>query len=233
MTVARSFGARVRRLTRSRPFLFGTAAVLLAVAVLAALLAQDVRSWRDTLRDDAIRYSVSPAAQQQWTAPTILPAGLSARLLGVAPDRRRLSALRFFALANAIDFSNGITPRTKLLLQAAEVSLSRAAADPNPARASQAYTLLGVLLLSDADSSAEVVNVATYAAAVSAMQNAVRVNPDDAHARANLELLLRQLQADSSPGSERQANNQGSRQKGKTVGRGKGVPPLNAPGGDY
>ena len=232
MTAMRSLGARARRLARSRPFLLGTAAVLLAVAVLAALLAQDVRSWRDTLRADAIRYSVSPGAQQQWTAPTTLPASLSARLLGVAPDRRRLSALRFFALAKGIDFSNGLTPRTKLLLQTAEVSLARAAADPNPARVSQAYTLLSVLLFNDAKA-AYVVDVATYSAAVSAMQNAVRVDPGYAHARANLELLLRQLQADSSPGTDPEANNQGARQQGKTVGRGKGVPPLNAPGGDY
>src|SRR4051794_19552529 len=200
MTVARSLAVRARRLARRRPVLLGVAAVLVAVAVLAALLAQDVRSWRDTLRDDAIRYSVSPAAQQQWTAPTTLPPGLSARLLGVTPDLRRLSALRFFALANAIDFSNGITPRSKLLLQAAEVSLARAAGEPNPARASQAYTLLSVLLFNDAKA-AYVVDVATYSAAISSMQNAVRADPGDAHARANLELLLRQLQADSSPGT--------------------------------
>ena len=232
MTATSGLGARARRLTRSGPFLFGTAAILLVIGVLAALLAQDVRSWRDTLRDDSIRYAISPSSQQEWTAPTYLPVSLSGRLLGVAPDRQRLSALRLFALAQAIDLSNGITPSTSLLLQSAEVSLGRAAQDPDPARASQAYTLLSVLLFKDSKA-AYLPDVAAYSAALSAMQNAVRADPANEHARANLELMLRQFQADVSPGSERQANNQGSRQQGKTVGRGKGVAPVNTPGGNY
>jgi len=45
---------------------------LIALAVVAAMLAHDVRSWRGSLRDEAIRYAVSPTAQTRWLprAPT-------------------------------------------------------------------------------------------------------------------------------------------------------------------
>jgi hypothetical protein len=228
----RPLAARARRVTRGRFFLPAAAVVALAVAVFAALVAQDVRSWRNTLRDDAIRYAVSPSAQQRWTAPTYLPAGLSARLLGIAPDRRRLSALRFFALAAAVDISAGVTPRTESLLQTSEKALARVAQDPNPALASQAYALLSAILFKDSKGSF-VQDLATYSASISAMQNAVRVDPGNEQAEADLELLQRQFLADSTGGDQQEANNQGSRRRAKTVGRGQGVPPLNAPGGDY
>lgn len=232
MKAVRPLISRARRVARGRALLLAAAVLGLAVAVIVALLAQDVRSWRNTLRDDAIRYAVSPSTQQQWTAPTYLPVGLSARLLGVAPDRRRLSALRFFALAETVDIGSGATPRTESLLQTSEKALARVAQDPNPALASQAYTLLSVILFKDSKGTF-VADVATYSAAISAMQNAVRVDPGNEQAEADLELLLRQFLADSRGGNLREANNQGSQRRGKAVGRGEGVPPLNAPGGDY
>jgi hypothetical protein len=232
VTASERLPAGSLRFVRSLPFRLGAAAVLVAIAVLAAVLAHDVRSWRDTLRDDAGRYALSPGAQEQWTAATYLPAGLSARLLGVAPDRHWLSALRFFALAKAADLSQGITPATQRLLQTAEAALTRTVNDPDPARASQAYTLLSAILFKDSQSS-YVPDVAIYAASLAAMQNAVRADPANEQARADLELLLRQFQADTSQATEAQANNQGSRRAGKTVGRGKGIPPVKAAGGDY
>jgi hypothetical protein len=126
------------------------AAAALAIAVLLALLAQDVRSWRDTLRGDSVRYAVSHSAQERWTAPTTLPSGVSGRLLGVDPERRWLSALRLFALAEAVDITGGVTPPSERLFQTTERALSAAAQDQSSVRASQAYTLLGVILFRDA-----------------------------------------------------------------------------------
>jgi hypothetical protein len=200
--------------------------------VLAVLLAHDVGSWRSTLRGDAIRYSVSPTAQLVWTAPTDLPPSTSARLLGVARDRQRLSALRFFALSVALDTSNGATPADEALLQKTEAILSQVAQDANPAIASQAYELLGIVLFKD-ERGGFTQDVATYSSSITAMQNAVRVDPTNKQAEADLELLLRQFDADRQNSDQQQANNQGSRPKGKTVGRGKGIPPLKTPSGDY
>ena len=77
-------------------------------------------------------------------------------------------------------------------------------------------------------------DLATTLASIAAMQNAVRVaDGRNKQAEANLELLLRQFQADLSPSDLQQANNQGSRRGGKVVGRGKGIPPVNAPEGNY
>jgi hypothetical protein len=208
------------------------AAVALGLAVGALLLAQDVRSWRDTVRGDAIRYAVSPTADQQWTAPTYLPASVSGRLLGVGRDRHRLSALRFFALAEAIDLSQGLDPSVTRLLDTTERSLAALSQDKDPARAAQAFQLLGAILFLDAKVNF-IENLATYTASVSAMQNAVRADPGNQRAAANLELMLRQFEADAGGGQQRRANNQGSKAQGKTVGRGEGVPPLNSPTGNY
>jgi hypothetical protein len=232
VTAAHGFGGRVGAVVRNRWFRFALAALLIALAVVAAMLAHDVRSWRGSLRDEAIRYAVSPTAQTRSTAPTILPSGVSGRLLNVAPDRRRIRALQLFALAEALDTTQGILPGGERLLQGTENALSREAQDPNPARASQAYQLLSAVLFKDSKS-ALVPDLAAYAASISAMQNAVRADSRDPRAAANLELLLRQYEADSRQGSERQANNQGSQRRGKTIGRGKGIPPAKTPEGDY
>jgi hypothetical protein len=233
MNTVRLLAARARQRARTPVFRLGAAAAMLAIALVAALLAQDVRSWRNTLADDAMRYTISPRAQEQWTAPTYLPASLSARVLGVAPDRHWLSALRFFALANAIDPRTVSVLRNETLLQTAEKSLARAAEDPDPALASRAYAMLGAILFKHAQGGFSP-DLATTLASIAAMQNAVRVaDGRNKQAEADLELLLRQFQADLSPSDQQQANNQGSRRGGKVVGRGKGIPPTNAAEGNY
>lgn len=211
---------------------FVAALVAIAIAVFAVLLAHDVRSWQNTLRDNEMRYTVSPGAPVVFSAPTYLPASLSARLLAVDGDRRTLSALRFFAVANALDTSNGILPGDEQVLQTAEKSLTLAAANPDPARSAEADSLLAVILLKDSRGGF-IQDIAPYAAAISAMQSAVRATPNDPRMSANLELILRQFEADSRKPTEQQANNQGSKKKGKQVGRGKGIPPVISPEGDY
>src|SRR6185312_16852350 len=74
--------------------------VTVVVGVVAIVLAHDVRSWRDTLSDDAVVYSVSPGQKQRLTAPTALPAGIAGQLLRVERDREWLEALRVFTRAD-------------------------------------------------------------------------------------------------------------------------------------
>ena len=190
-----------------------TAAVLaLSIAVLVALLAHDVRSWRNTLRNDAVTYAISPTAPVQFTAPTYLPAGVSARLLAVNRDRRSLSALRFFARAHALDPNLAYGPAGQHLLHTTERALTLAAQDPNGTRAAQAYSLLAVVLLEDTRTSLSG-DLAPFLIAVTAMQNAVRVDPGNEQAAANLELLLRQFRADTKRRSQLPGNNQGPKKR--------------------
>jgi hypothetical protein len=221
----------VRIWVRRRGWLVWFSIVALAIAVAAAVLAQDVRSWRNTLQADAVSYSVAPTAKERWTAPTILPASLSERLLGVARDRRQLSALRFFALAHSIHLNNsGLTSQDEQLLQTAQGALGRVANDPDVVVASQAYIMLGVLLFTDARASFPP-DAASYLSAVAAMQNAVRADGDNSQAKADLEMLLRQQKVDFARKKRLSPSNESSHH-GKVAGRGKGAPPK-APGGDY
>jgi hypothetical protein len=223
---------RIRPIRRRATGWLAAGALAMLAAVLAFLLAHDVRSWRDTLRGDGVRFAVSPTAPVSSTAPTLLPSSVSARVLDVGRDRRWLSVLRLFALAEAVDTSGGITPPDEALLRRAETALSAATQDPNPALASQAYELLSVILFKDAKAGF-VQDVATYSSSIAAMQNAVLSDPTNKQAEADLELLLRQFAADQRVSQQRQSNNQGPRHKKGQVGRGKGVPPLNSPSGDY
>jgi len=208
------------------------AALAIVIAVFAVLLAHDIRSWRNTMREDAMRYTISPTAPVVFEPPTYLPADVSARLLAADRDRRMLSALRFFAAANSLDTSNGVMPNDEQLLQTTEKSLTLAAQNPDQNAAAEADSLLAVILLKDSRAGF-VQDLAPYAAAITAMQSAVRAAPYDEHATANLELLLRQFRADSRGPTEQQANNQGSKPRGKAVGRGTGIPPVSSPTGDY
>jgi hypothetical protein len=65
MNTIRSLVGRVRRGIRTPVFRTAAAAAALAIALVAALLAQDVRSWRNTLTDDAGRYTISPSAEER------------------------------------------------------------------------------------------------------------------------------------------------------------------------
>jgi hypothetical protein len=221
-----------KKAARRRSVRLAAAVLALSAAVLAALLAEDVRSWRDTLREDAVTYAVSPTAPVEFTPPTYLPSSVSGRLLAVNRDRRSLSALRFFARARALNPYLAYKPSGQRLLHTTERILTLAAQDPDPARAAQAYSLLAAVLLEDARISFTG-DIAPYLIAVSAMQNAVRVDPGNERIAANLELLLRQFEADAQQRTEVRPNSQRPKKQPQAVDRGKGVTPVTTAGGDY
>ena len=232
MSAVHAFPGWARAISRRRSVRVAAAVLALSIAVLAALLAHDVRSWRDTMQDSAARYAISPTAPVQFTAPTYLPAGVSARLLAVNRDRRSLSALRFFARAHALDPSLAYARAGQNLLHTTERALTLAAQDPDGARAAQAYSLLAAILLQDARTGFTQ-DLAPYLIAVTAMQNAVRVDPGNKRAAANLELLLRQFQADARRRTPLPANDQGSKKRRQALDRGSGNPPSTKAGGNY
>ena len=157
------------------------ALVLVALAVVVALLAADVRAWQQVLEGNRL------------TASTRLPGDPAARMLAIRDDvqaRRAVALFRATASVHGrLDNALGVTAARAN----AETALA-AVARGHGARASQAATLLGVLAFGDLargggrdSSQAET--------AVGDFENAIRADPSDANAKYDLELLLRTLAA--------------------------------------
>ena len=162
------------------------AAALVALAVLAALLAADVRSWPVALASGDALYAAS-APNVTWTPPTRLGA-LSQDLLGVQVDLRLRRALQLYRESSAIPqrLDNAIEVQT--VRADAQNALTAAARQSPPQGASQALTLLGILAfravaVGGASSQTD--------AAVSDFTDAVRTDPGNDLAKYDLELLLR------------------------------------------
>lgn len=171
--------------------------VLAALAVLAALLAADVRAWPVALdRGDAV-YAIAPG-RAEWT-PTTRLGGLAETLLGTAGDvaaRKGLQAFRQVAGARE-QLNNALYVETQ------RVAAINALADPaNSADAqvaTQARTLIGILAFTE---SAEGGGVSQTDTAIADFSDAIRVDPDDSAAKFDLELLLRLI----APHGQRRGN---------------------------
>jgi hypothetical protein len=169
------------------------AALLVVLAAFAALLAADVRAWPDALRAGDARYEVRPSSAR-WHASTALPSGVTGRLLGVGDDLAARRAIRLFRLTYGAHGSLDTQLETQGVRAQAELALSNLARSRDRRVAAQASDLLGVLAFGDLASGGGS-NPDQADRAVSAFVNAVRLDPDDAAAKVNLELVLRLFRA--------------------------------------
>ena len=164
----------------------GTAACLVALAVLVALVAADVRSWSRTFTGEDAVFTAAPA-RATWTPATHL-GGVAADLLGVGDDVTFRHALQLYVgavqqhqrLDNALDVQ---TARA-----GAQDALAAAALDSDAGRSAQARALLGILSFG---ASAQGAGPSQVDAAVSDFTDAIRADPGDEDAKFDLELLLR------------------------------------------
>ena len=162
------------------------AAALVALAVLSALAAADVRAWRSALASGDAVYVVSPA-RATWT-PDARLGGVSEALLGVREDVRLRTALQAYVdaaklhlrLDNAVDVESARGGAQDALEQ-----VSRSGAGRNR---SQALTLLGILAFGASASGGAQSQVD---AAISDFTDAARADPSNEQAAYDLELLLR------------------------------------------
>ena len=208
------------------------AALALSIAVLAALLAHDVRSWRNTMqrRRDALRDladrpgSIHSAdlPSGRGLGPTACRQSRSAFALGAAVLRARSSTRPVPAYARA----------GQNLLHTTERSLTLAAQDPDGARAAQAYSLLAALLLKDARTGFSR-DLAPYLIAITAMQNAVRVDPGNEHPASQSRAAPAAVPGRRKAKAPLPANDQGSKSAARLLDRGSSVLPLAKAGGDY
>jgi hypothetical protein len=160
--------------------------LLTAIAILAALLAADVRAWPAALdRGDAV-YTISPG-RAQWTPSTRL-GGLAETLVGTADDvaaRKALQAYRGVAtLQEQLNDALGVQTRQVAAIN----SLGAPANSADSQMAGQARTLLGILSFTE---SAEGGGVSQTDTAIADFTDAIRVDPGDSAAKFDLELLLR------------------------------------------
>jgi hypothetical protein len=162
------------------------ATVLVAAAIVAALLAADVRAWGSALRNGDVVYAAAPS-RASWTAHPAL-GGVGETLLGLHEDVQDRLALQQYVdatelhlrLDNAVDVE-GARGR-------AQDALEQVARSEEPPRKSQALTLLGILAFRAASSGGTQSQVD---AALSDFTDAVRADPANGDAAYDLELLLR------------------------------------------
>jgi hypothetical protein len=178
---------------------FGLAAVLLVLAVLAALLAADVHGWQTTLREnDALLQSAPAAAIRQ---PDTHLGSLAERTLGLRDDLDARRAIGLYLENVKLPVRLDNAPQVAVARGRAEQALASVARSSEGARASQAETLLGVLVFTDVGPSTDPFEETAPTdpdqaqASIGDFQDAVRTDPANAVAKYDLELALRALLA--------------------------------------
>ena len=168
-------------------------AALLAglLGVLLILLALNVVIvWRDVEADD-LRFQSGPQRQRDlWQDVGMLPGSFTVKGLGVEDDLAYRRSASLFARAQP---GRAAGPQLEALRGQALLELTRASdADSNPRRRSQLLNFLGVIPLDRRVSEFER-RASMLKTAIGVFQGAVRTDPENADAKVNLEIVLRDL----------------------------------------
>jgi hypothetical protein len=176
---------------------FVAALVLLVLAGATALLASDVHTWQRTLRSDDALLPASPRLAT-WRPQTHL-SSLAEHVLGVHDDVDARRAIALFLDNVNVPVRLDNAQQVALRRGRAEQALAAVARDSSGARASQAETLLGVLVFTDVGPSNDPFEETTgidpdqAQASLADFEDAVRADPENAIAKYDLELALRVL----------------------------------------
>jgi hypothetical protein len=195
------------------------AAVALVAAVFAALLASDLRSWADGIRNGDAQYAESPASAT-WSTPTVLPSQVARAILGISDQIAFRQAAQRFVPVHLLGngFDNGYSEsRARADLELVLAGLSRG---PDRARAATADNLLGILAYADTQTTGSA-QPAPVDRAVADFQAAVQLDPANTDAKFNLEWLQRQLVAHGTRSGN--ASSAGGAKRGRK-GAGGGTP---------
>jgi hypothetical protein len=178
-----------------RRWALGAAAVLcVALATGLFLLAVDIGRWSEAMAADDVRYRAEPQNADLWRPDTVLPFAAAKRLLGTGDDVAFREALRALRLGR-LDL--GITSDPELALSRGEARARLqqiATEDDDRIRRSRATNLVGVIAF--ASSLTEARDQAAFVQdAAAAFQTAIELDPNNAEAKANLELALQRGRA--------------------------------------
>ncbi|MFZ0342786.1 MAG: hypothetical protein WAL31_10675 [Gaiellaceae bacterium] len=185
----------MRGLRGARPLV--AAAVLLALAVVLALFASDVRAWQGALTQNDIRFRAQRSHTGLWRSPAILPGDPARALLGLGDALAYRRALQLFWLSN-VGASTGGQADLGATRVAAEIELQKLMTTGATAEErSTAANLLGVLtVITPEDSATQKAEIAT---AKRYFTQAVDDDPTNYAPKLNLELVLRIERPPKSP----------------------------------
>ena len=168
------------------PVRVSLAAVFVALAVLAALLAGDVRAWHTSITAGDAAYAVTPS-RTSWTVDARLGSA-SERLLGIRDDVQLRNALQQYVDASKLHLRLDNALTVESARARAQDALEQISQARGPQRVSQVLTLLGILAYR---ASASGGTQSQVDAAISDFTDAVRADPANMEAAYDLELLLR------------------------------------------
>jgi hypothetical protein len=196
------------------------AVAALVVAVLAALLAADLRSWKSAVSAGDVEYAQNHVTAH-WRADTTFPAGFSRGLLGISQQLAFRRAASSFAivrtLGNGVDNGYSESQRRAAL----EVVLTNLASGSDRTRDSIADNMLGVLAYQDSRQSGPSAP-APIDRSVADFEAAVELDPTNEDAKFNLEWLRHELAPHGTRGGG--TSGQGGPAKNGRKGAGGGVP---------
>jgi hypothetical protein len=203
---------------RWRRWLLPAAAVLcVPVAIALVLAAVDVLRVSGAVTGDDVRFQARPTLPSGlWDEPGFLPGGLASNAVGLGDDLRYRRAIWLYARVEP-DKVQIVTPQQQALQAAVEPKLIEATrAETDPRRRSRLLNLLGLVAMSNyAVDPGDRSNI--IRGAIDTFQSAIKADPDNADAKFNLELVLRDFFHQVAPAAAPDRGRLGGRTSG--VGR--------------
>lgn len=167
------------------------AAAALAAALLFALMGFEALRWDDSVAADDARFVAAPLSEGLWEHEERLPLAPTRRLLSLDDDLAYRRALSLYTRSRPGEPTALNPEREALRGNARQVLSALSRTDPELSRRSQAAMLVALLSLGQGDlfQSAEE-RLQVLRGGVGNLQIAVTLDPDNAEAKRNLELVL-------------------------------------------
>ena len=163
----------------------------LVLAALLALVGFDALRWSARIENDDARFASAPQTENLWTGDDVVPLAPARALLGIDDDLRFRRAASLYTQSRPGE-PTALNPEREALRGKAQRELTDISReDENAERRSQAAMLVALLSLGRGDlfQSAEE-RLTVQRTAAGNLQIAVLLDPDNAEAKRNLELLL-------------------------------------------
>jgi hypothetical protein len=182
--------------------------VVAALAVGVALVAEETRRWPDRIAAGDAAFAAAPGGPEAWPEPARRSARLAGDLLALDDDLAYRRSLQLVARARVTRFV--FASRWLEVIAEAQARLGEVeAATHDRRRRSDAANLLGIVYFDGAQAST-VRRSDFLRSSVSAFDRAVRLDPRNADAKFNLELLLSRLREDQNRAGRRRSGQSGA-----------------------
>ena len=187
---------------RWRRWVLPAAAVLcVPLAAALALVAVDVLRVSSAVASDDVRFQARPTLPAGlWGEPSFLPGEIGSKAVGLEDDLRYRRAVWLYARVEP-DKVKIVTPELESLRASVEAKLIDASrTETDPRRRSRLLNLLGLLAMDRyAIDPGDRVNIVR--GAIGSFQSAIKADPENADAKFNLELVLRDFYTASASGT--------------------------------